>query len=102
MDAAAVTALAAVVGHDHARALSQLLQENVELRQQLEQQRQQLEQQHQELEQQSQLLYQQHDQIQRQQLRNIGLSFAIDASAFDMRAGNVAAARERLFDYAMS
>ena len=102
MDAAAVTALAAVVDHDHARALSQLLQENVELRQQLEQQRQQLEQQHQELEQQSQLLYQQHDQIQRQQLHNIGLSFAIDASASDMRAGNVAAARERLYDYAMS
>ena len=43
MDAAAVTALAAVVDHNHARALIQLLQENMELRQQLEQQRQQLE-----------------------------------------------------------
>ena len=49
MDAAAVAALAAVVDHAHARALSQLLQENVELRQQLEQQRQQLEQLRQEL-----------------------------------------------------
>ena len=44
MDAAAVTALAAVVNHDHASALMQLLQENMELRQQLEQQRQQIEQ----------------------------------------------------------
>ena len=44
MDAAAVTALAAVVDHNHARALMELLQENMELRQQLEQQRQELEQ----------------------------------------------------------
>ena len=100
MDAAAVTALAAVVDHDHARVLSQLLQENVELRQQLEQQRQQLEKQHQELEQQSELLYQQHAQIHRQGLHEIALSFAINASASDLRAGNVAAARERLYDYA--
>ena len=45
MDATAVAALAALVDHDHARALNQLLHESVELRQQLEQQRQQLEQQ---------------------------------------------------------
>ena len=102
MDAAAVTALAAVVDHDHARVLSQLLQENVELRQQLEQQRQQLEKQHQELEQQSELLHEQHVQIRRQDLREIALSFAIDASASDLRAGRVTAARERLYDYAMS
>ena len=102
MDAAAVTALAAVVDHDHARVLSQLLQENVELRQQLEQQRQQLEKQHQELEQQSELLNQQQAQIHRMGLREIRLSFAIDASASDMRAGNVADARERLYIYAMS
>ena len=100
MDAAAVTALAAVVDHDQARVLSQLLQENMELRQQLEQQRQQLEKQHQELEQQSELLNQQHAQIHRQGLHEIALSFAINASASDLRAGNVAAARERLYDYA--
>ena len=99
MDAAAVTALAAVVDHDQARVLSQLLQENMELRQQLEQQRQQLEKQHQELEQQSELLYQQHAQIHRQGLHEIALSFAINASVSDLRAGNVAAAKERLYDY---
>ena len=100
MDAAAVTALAAVVDHDQARVLSQLLQENMELRQQLEQQRQQLEKQHQELEQQWELLDRQQAQIHRQGLHEIALSFAINASASDLRAGNVAAARERLYDYA--
>ena len=39
MDAAAVAALAAIVDHDHARVLDELLQESVQLRQQLEQQR---------------------------------------------------------------
>ena len=102
MDAAAVTALAAVVDHDQACVLSQLLQENMDLRQQLEQQRQQLEKQHQELKHQSELLNQQQAQIHRMELREIRLSFAIDASASDMRAGNVADARERLYIYAMS
>ena len=44
MDAAAVTALAAAVDHNHASALMELLRENMELRQKLEQQRQELEQ----------------------------------------------------------
>ena len=47
-----MAALAAIVDHDHARALNELLQESIQLRQQLEQQRQQLEQQRQQLEQQ--------------------------------------------------
>ena len=45
MDATAVAALAAVVGHDHARAFQELLQENSQLRRLIEQLRQQLEQQ---------------------------------------------------------
>ena len=45
MEAAAVAALAAIVDHDHARVLNELLQESVQLRPQLEQQRRQLEQQ---------------------------------------------------------
>ena len=40
-----MAALAAIVDHDHARALNELLQEGIQLRQQLERQRQQLEQQ---------------------------------------------------------
>ena len=95
MDAAAVTALAAVVDHDHARALSQLLQESVELRQ-----RQQLEQQHQELEQQSQLLYQQHAQIHRQGLRVMQQSFVISSAYRDLKTGNIDAAMELLYDFA--
>ena len=102
MDAAAVAALAAVVDHDHARALNQLLQESVELRQQLEQQRQQLEQQRQELEQQWQLLEQQHTQIHRQGLRNTQLSIVLSFAAHDMKTGDIAAAKERLYDYANS
>ena len=100
MDAAAVAALAAVVDHDHARALNQLLQESVELRQQLEQQRQQLEQQRQELEQQWQLLEQQHTQIHRQGLQVMQLGTAISFAYYDLKTGNIAAARERLYDYA--
>ena len=100
MNAAAVAALAAVVDHDHARVLSQLLQENVELREQLEQQRQQLEQQHQELEQQSQLLDQQHAQINRQGLRVMQQSFVISKAYSDLKIGNRDAAMELLYDFA--
>ena len=100
MDAAAVAALAAVVDHDHARALNQLLQESVELREQLEQQRQQLEQQRQELEQQWQLLEQQHTQIHRQGLQVTQRGIVISFAYHDLKAGNIAAARERLYDYA--
>ena len=38
-----MAALAAIVDHDHARVLNELLQEGIQLRQQLERQRQQLE-----------------------------------------------------------
>ena len=93
MDAAAVAALAAVVDHDHARVLHQLLQENVRLREQLEQQRQ-------EIEHQWQLLEQQHLQIRREGLRATQLSIVLDFAAHDMRTGNIAAAKERLYDYA--
>ena len=95
-----MAALAAVVDHDHARALNELLQESVELRQQLEQQRQQLEQQRQELEQQWQLLEQQHTQIHRQGLQVLQLGTAISFAYYDLKTGNIAAARERLYDYA--
>ena len=100
MDATAVAALAAIVNHDHARALNQLLHESVELRQQLEQQRQQLEQQRQEIDHQWQLLEQQHTQIHREGLRNTQLSIVLDFAAHDMRTGDITAARERLYDYA--
>ena len=100
MDAVTVAALAAVVSHDHARALNDLLQENVELRQQLEQQRQQLEQQRQELEQQWQQLELQHTQIHRHNLQITQLGTTISCAYHDLKTYNIAAARERLYDYA--
>ena len=100
MDAAAVTALAAAVDHTHARALTELLQENVELRQQLEQQRQQLEQQRQEIDHQWQLLDRQNAQIHRQGLRVMQQSFVISKVYSDLKIGNIDAAMEFLYDFA--
>ena len=99
MDATAVAALAAIVDHDHACALNELLQESVKLRQQLEQQRQQLEQQHQELEQQWQQLEQQHTQICRQRLQITQLQIVISFAHHEVKTGDIAAARQRLYDY---
>ena len=46
MEAVAVAALAAIVDHDHARVLNELVRESIQLREHLEQQRLQLAQQH--------------------------------------------------------
>ena len=94
-----MAALAAIVDHDHACALNELLQESVKLRQQLEQQRQQLEQQHQQLEQQWQQLEQQHTQIYRQQLQITQLQIVISFAHHEVKTGDIAAARQRLYDY---
>ncbi len=92
MDATAVAALSAIVDHDHARALNELLQESIQLRQQLEQQRQQLEQQWQQLE-------QQHTQMYRQQLQITQLQIVISFAHHEVKTGDIAAARQRLWDY---
>ena len=102
MDAVAAAALAAIVDHDCARVLQDLIAENAALRQQLEQQRQQFEQQRQEIDHQWQLLEQHHLQIRQNGLRATQLSIVLDFAAHDMRTGDITAARERLYDYANS
>ena len=92
MEAAAVAALAAIVDHDHACALNELLQESIQLRQQLEQQRQQLEQQHQQLE-------RQHIQMHRQRLQITQLEIVISMAHHEVKTGDVATAKQRLKDY---
>ncbi len=99
MEAAAVAALAAIVDHDHARALNELLQESIQLRQQLQQQGQQLEQQGQQLEQQWQQLEQQHNQLYRQRLQITQLEIVMSMTRHDVKTGDIASAMERLGDY---
>ena len=87
-----MAALAAIVDHDHACALNELLQEIIQLRQQLEQQRQQLEQQHQQLE-------RHHIQMHRQTLRITQLEIVISMAHHEVKTGDIATARQRLKDY---
>ena len=87
-----MAALAAIVDHDHARALNELLQESIQLRQQLEQQRQQLEQQHQQLE-------RQHIQMHRQRLQITQLEIVISMAHHEVKTGDIATAKQRLKDY---
>ncbi len=94
-----MAALAAIVDHDHARALNELLQESIQLRQQLEQQRQQLEQQHQQLEQQWQQLERQHIQMHRQRLQITQLEIVISMAHHEVKTGDIATAKQRLKDY---
>ena len=92
MEAAAVAALAAIVDHDHACALNELLQQNIQLRQQLEQQRQQLEQQRQQLE-------QQRIQMRQQELDIARLRNTIAWAHHDLQMGEIETAEQRLMGY---
>ena len=94
-----MAALAAIVDHDHARALNELLQEGIQLRQQLERQRQQLEQQRQQLEQQWQQLEQQHIQMHRQGLQITQLEIVISMAHHEVKTGAIETAEQRLRDY---
>ena len=84
-----MAALAAIVDHDHARALNELLQESIQLRQQLEQQRQQLEQQRQQLEQQRFEMRQ--DNLQIRYLQSV-----ISWAHHDVQTGDIETARRYL------
>ena len=87
-----MAALAAIVDHDHARALNELLQESIQLRQQLERQRQQLEQQRQQLE-------QQRIQMRQQELDIARLRNTIAWAHHDLQMGEMETAEERLMGY---
>ena len=91
-----MAALAAIVDHDHARALNELLQEGIQLRQQLERQRQQLEQQRQQLEQQRQQLEQQHIQMRQDNLQIRYLQSVISWAHHDVQTGDIETARRCL------
>ena len=87
-----MAALAAIVDHDHARALNELLQEGIQLRQQLERQRRQLEQQGQQLE-------QQRIQMRRQELRISTLKVTIAWAHHDVQMGEIETAEQRLMGH---
>ena len=98
-----MAALAAIVDHDHARALNELLQEGIQLRQQLERQRQQLERQRHQLHHQELLIAEL--QIKRnQQERHIAqLEVTISSAHHDVQMGRIESAARRLgqfVDYA--
>ena len=78
--------------HDHARALNELLQEGIQLRQQLERQRQQLEQQWQQLE-------QQRIQMNRQGLQITQLQIVVSMAHHEVKTGEIETAEQRLRDY---
>ena len=80
-----MAALAAIVDHDHARALNELLQESIQLRQQLEQQRQQLE--------------QQRIQMRQQELDIARLRNTIAWAHHDLQMGDTETAEQRLMGY---
>ena len=82
MEAAAAAALAAIVDHDHARALNELLQEGIQLRQQLERQRQQLEQQRIQM-------HQQELQIAEMRTTNAWARFHLHTGHADMALGHL-------------
>ena len=98
MEPVAIAALAAIVDHDHARVLNELVRESIQLREQLEQQRLQLAQQH---------LRTREQALDIAQLRNIvielslkvhRLSGAIAWALHDVQMGDIETAEQRLTD----
>ena len=96
MDAAAVAALAAIVDHDHARVLDELLQESVQLRQQLEQQRLQLEQQRLRVREQALDIAQLRNTVVEQSFNVARLRNTIAWARHDVQMGEIETAEQRL------
>ena len=106
MEAVALSALATIVEHDHARVLEELVRENRTLRGQLEQQRLQLEQQRLQLAQQHLRMSQEALAIAElrntviQQLAHIArLRCTISWAAHDVQMGEIETAEQRLMGY---
>ena len=87
-----MAALAAIVNHDHARALNELLQEGIQLRQQLEQRRIQMHQQELQIAQLQITKRQQELQITQMQI-------AIAWAHHDVQMGEIETAEQRLMGY---
>ena len=94
-----MAALAAIVDHDHARALNELLQEGIELRQQLEQQRQQLEQQRIQMREQALDIAQLRNTVVEQALNVARLRNTIAWAHHDVQMGEIETAEQRLTGY---
>ena len=94
-----MAALAAIVDHDHARVLNELLQESVQLRQQLEQQRQQLEQQRIQMRQQALDTAQLRNTVIEQSLTVARLRSTIAWAHHDVQMGEIETAEQRLSGY---
>ena len=96
MDAAAVAALAAIVEHDHARVLDELVRESIQLREQLEQQRLQLAQQHLRVREQALDIAQLRNTVVELSLKVHRLSGTIAWALHDVQMGEIETAEQRL------
>ena len=98
-----MAALAAIVDHDHARALNELLRESIQLRQQLERQRQQLERQRHQLHHQELLIAELQIKRNHQERHIAQLEVTISSARHDVQMGRIESAARRLgqfVDYA--
>ena len=96
MDAAAAAALAAIVEHDHARVLDELVRESIQLREQLEQQRLQLAQQHLRVREQALDIAQLRNTVVELSLKVHQLSGTIAWALHDVQMGEIETAEQRL------
>ena len=92
MEAVAIAALAAIVDHDHARVLDQLLHENVALRQQL----QELQQQRLKVRKQALDIFQLRNTVVEQSLHIARLRSTIEWARHDVRIDEIKTAEQRL------
>ena len=93
-----MAALAAIVDHDHARVLNELVRESIQLREQLEQQRLQLAQQHLRVREQALDVAQLRNIVIELSLKVHRLSGAIGWALHDVQVGEIETAEQRLTD----
>ena len=93
-----MAALAAIVDHDHARVLNELVRESIQLREQLEQQRLQLAQQHLRVREQALDIAQLRNTVVELSLKVHQLSGTIAWALHDVQMGEIETAEQRLTD----
>ncbi len=98
MEPVAIAALAAIVDHDHARVLNELVRESIQQREQLEQQRLQLAQQHLRVREQALDIAQVRNILIELSLKVHRLSGAIAWALHDVQMGDIETAEQRLTD----
>ena len=93
-----MAALAAIVEHNHARVLDELVRESIQLREQLEQQRLQLGQQHLQVREQALDIAQLRNIVIELSLKVHRLNGAIAWALHDVQMGDIETAEQRLTD----